>query len=253
MKKLSFTLTLLFLSVTLSTHAFASLDYSIAGFYRTKPVSGGVNVDIGWSQLIWGDASSKPLYGFVRPSVSYFSAGTYNAHKYRFEFYPISFLGFEYGGESIHNNGIYQDFDCETFQCQSKFQNTFYKIKAVIGYGPFFAKYTNGKEELESKNPEKDFIYPVIGSALSKDGDEIKSREIFFGAKVDGFSIILQGKKSKILRRKNIHRIKALTLSTGEHQKYYLSIGKFDSHEVRDANYIAGLIVLEFGETLKLD
>lgn len=238
----------------LTQEARSTIDYSLFGLYRTKPVAGGVNFDIGWNQLVWGDQGSKPLYGFVRPSVGLFSAGQYNAYKYRMEFYPISILGFEYGVEKINNNGIYQDYDCETFQCQSKFENKFFKIKAVIGYGPFFAKYVLSKEEVTSDDVVKDFIYPAVGSALESTGDEVDSREIFIGTSLVGdLKMVIQDQKSIIKNRANTHRVRGLTFIKGIHTKYYLSLGNFKSHEVPDSNYIALAIAMEFGNSLKLD
>lgn len=234
--------------------AYSTIDGSLAAFYRNKPVAGGGSLNMGYNQLVWGDASMKPLYGFVRPNLTAFSAGQYNAYTYEIEFYPISFIGVEYGKESISNTGIYQDYDCETFQCQKDFSNQYLKFNLLLGYNIFFFKGTIHKQTLKADIADKDFIYPNIGSALHAGEDKIESREITLGLNLGFYDLIYQDKKSEIEVRKNVHRNRAILLGLKTTPiKTYLSVGRFQSHEVPDSTYAAVAFTTNFGSTLKLD
>lgn len=233
--------------------AYSTIDMGLLGFYRTKPIAGGLQANAGYNQLIWGDKGAKPLYGFVRPNATVFTAGQYNAYAYEAEFWPISFLGVEYGSEKIFNNGIYQDYDCETFQCQTEFRNTYLKYNLLLGYSLFYFKGTIRKQTVEASDKSKDFIFPQIGSALNRGEDEIESRELTFGLNFGYYNLIYQDIKSDIEIRKNKHRIRTIILSLDTNPfKTYISYGRFISHQI-DSHFIAGALTMSFGETLKLD
>lgn len=232
----------------------STIDGNLSAFYRNEPVGGGAQIGMGYNQLIWGDQSMKPLYGFLRPNISVLSAGVYNSYSYEIEFYPISFIGIEYGNEEISNNGNYQAYNCETFQCQKDFSNEYLKFNLLLGYNIFFFKGTIRKQTVTAKVADKDFIIPEIGSALQRGKDEIESRELTIGLNLGFYDLIYQDKKSEISKRTNVHRNRALVLGLKTYPiKTYLSVGKWQSHEVPDAIYGAIAFTTHFGNTLKLD
>jgi hypothetical protein len=233
--------------------AHSTIDMNVFGFYRTKPIAGGLDANVGYNQLLWGDKGAKPLYGFVRPNVTFFTAGQYNAYTVEAEFWPISFLGVEAGKEKYWNNGIYQDYDCETFQCQKEFSNTYLKYNVLLGYSMFFFKGVMRQQTVKAAEADRDFIYPQVGSALNAGEDEVKSRELTFGLNFGFYKVIYQDIKADIEVRKNKHRMRTFIVALNTQPlKTYISYGRFISHQI-DSNFIAVALNLRFGETLKLD
>ena len=232
----------------------SSTDMSLIGFYRTKPIAGGIQANAGYNQLIWGDPNNeKKLYGFVRPNLTIFSAGQYNSHAYEIEFWPISFIGVEFGSEKIINNAIYPNYDCDTFQCQSEFRNTYLKYNLLLGYSLFYFKGTYRKQTVEAYNNSKDFIYPLVGSALNRGEDKIETRELSFGFNFGYYNVIYQDINANIEIRKNKHSVKTIILSLDTSPfKTYINFGRFKSHQI-DTHFIAAALTFNMGETLKLD
>lgn len=233
---------------------YSSIDINLFTLYRTKPIAGGLQLNTGYNQLIWGDTSTKPFYGFLRPNVTAFTAGQYNAYTYELEFYPVSFIGFEYGSESVSNVGIYQDYDCEEFQCQKNFKNNYMRMNILFGYSFFFFKGTLQKQKVSAETKDKDFILPFIGSAINRGEDDVETRDLTFGLNFGYYSLIYQDIKATIETRKNTHRNRTVILGLKTTPfKTYLSVGRFASHLVSTTTYFAVAASMSFGETLKLD
>lgn len=152
--------------------ASADIDYNISGGVRSYPLSGILEGDLGYSQLLWGQAGSGPMYGYIRPHVGAGTAGYYNSAIASLDLYPISFLGFRAGGESIQNDKDYKAYDCDRYQCKGRSYRTFAQAELTAGYGSFFVQLREKRERWTLGKPNSgEFIETTSGLSLAGQGD----------------------------------------------------------------------------------
>jgi hypothetical protein len=154
-----------------SCRAFAGADFNFGSTERSYPLSGVLEADGGYDFLLWG-ATTSPFYGYLRPHLDGSTAGVYNQLGGSVDFYPISFLGSRFGGESIQNDSKYTAYDCETYVCLGRFYRTYAQAELTVGAGPVFAQARWRRERWTAGTPgSTSFIEPTAGLALNGAGD----------------------------------------------------------------------------------
>jgi hypothetical protein len=154
-----------------SCRAFAAADFNFGSTVRSYPLSGELEADGGYDFLL-GGATTSPLYGYLRPHIDGSSALTYNQLGGSVDFYPISFLGGRFGGESVQNDSKYHAYDCETYNCLGRFYRTYAQAELTLGAGPVFVQGRWRRERWTQGTPgATSFIEPTSGLALNGSGD----------------------------------------------------------------------------------
>jgi hypothetical protein len=152
--------------------AHADLDYNVDGAFRSNPLSGILEGDLGYGQLLWGEAGAGPMYGYIRPHVGAGTAGYYNSAIASLDLYPLSFLGVRAGGEAIQNDKKYTAYDCETYQCKGRMYRTFVQSELTAGYSSYFIQLRWKRERWTLADPNNSqFIETGSGLSLSGKGD----------------------------------------------------------------------------------
>ncbi|MEM7647325.1 MAG: hypothetical protein AAF203_10480 [Pseudomonadota bacterium] len=130
----------LILSCLLCGHnTLARWDLEFTGVARSYPLAVFLDIDVGQSLLLWGDdQKGSPFYGYIRPSLTFSTAGTYNGLGAGLEFFPISFLGFKAGGETFSNVGPYLNYDCDLNECEGLYYRSYAEAHLFFGLGPWF-------------------------------------------------------------------------------------------------------------------
>jgi hypothetical protein len=154
------------------------LDLSLGGSFRSYALSGTANVDAGYGQRVWGDPST-PFFGYIRPQVSGYTAGTYNSLNGALEVFPLAFLGARAGGEAIQNDSKYTAYDCETYRCKGRFYRSFLETELSLGAGPLFAQARWRRERWSQPHAQGgDFIDPTSGLVMLSSGE---SQTVYYG------------------------------------------------------------------------
>jgi hypothetical protein len=166
--------------------AMAGFEPSVSALARSYPLSGSLNAKLGYSAVLWGQPGNEnPWFGYIRPSIGGATAGSYNSGNAEIAVFPISFIGFSAGGESISNGADYRAYDCDTYGCRGKFWRTYASASLALGAGPFFL-VGRGKVEKLKQHPDQalDFIEPTSGLAAQQNGDELKTATGVLGIKI---------------------------------------------------------------------
>jgi hypothetical protein len=169
-----------FVSFWLAIPAFgAGLDLAIGGTFRSYPLSGVLEPELGYGMILWGDESASPWYGYLRPKIEGATAATYNSGAVSLELFPLSFLGGRAGGESIQNDNEYSAYDCEIYGCLGRYYRTFAEAELSLGAGPVFMQARWRRERWTQKNAQAgDFLEPTSGVVLDGTGD---SQTVYIG------------------------------------------------------------------------
>jgi hypothetical protein len=166
--------------------AFAGFEPSVQALVRSYPLSGSLDLDLGYSAVVWGQPGNEnPWFGYLRPSIGAKTAGSYNSGGAEIAIFPVSFVGFSAGGEAISNGEDYKAYDCEAFNCRGKFWRTYASASLALAAGPVFL-VGRGKIEKLKQAPDQslDFIEPTSGLAARQNGDELKTASGLLGYKV---------------------------------------------------------------------
>ncbi len=158
--------------------------------------------DLGYSTEIWGTGGSEanPWFGYLRPSVTGFTAGSYNSGRAMLEIYPVSFLGIEGGAEAISNTNEYKAYDCATYNCLGKFWTTFAGATLIAGAGRVFL-VAKGKVVNLRQHPAQsaNFIEPTSGLVAQRQGDQLTVASGAAGLKVSqSWSVIYAYARSEM-------------------------------------------------------
>jgi hypothetical protein len=158
--------------------AHASLDFSLGAEARSYPLSGVIESELGYGALLWGQTST-PFYGYLRPRILASTAATYNSADAALEIFPLSFLGFRAGGESIQNDQNYSAYDCDTYRCKGRFYRAYAEAELTLGMGPVFVQGRWRRERWSEPHAQTgDYIDPTSGLAMASSGE---SQVVYFG------------------------------------------------------------------------
>jgi hypothetical protein len=170
--------------------AFAGFEPSVEIGARSYPLSGALNVDLAYSIPVWGEAGfGEPWFGYIQPSITGTTAGSYNSGKAELALFPISFLGVAGGAEAINNGQDYKAYDCDAYNCRGKFWRAYASTTLGLAAGPVFL-VGKGKIERLHQDPDQtidtglDFIEPTSGLAAHKDGDLLYTAGGMLGCKI---------------------------------------------------------------------
>lgn len=183
-----FRATAIVIAILFSHAALADFDFAVSSTVRSYPLSGVIESDAGYGFLLWGDQSSSPWYGYLRPRVNGATAITYNSGLAALDFYPLSFLGGSVGSESVENDSNYTAYDCSSYICKGRFYRNFVQTDLTLGWGPLFAQARWRRERWingSSGGTAKRFIEPTAGLALGSAGDSETIYRGLIGYKFD--------------------------------------------------------------------
>jgi hypothetical protein len=152
--------------------AAAAPDLSVGTEFRSYPLSGVVESELGYNFLLWGSPSESPWYGYVRPVVYCDTSISYNTLGAALDVYPISFLRFRMGENGIQNDVDYKAYDCTTDDCRGRYERKYAQVQLSLGDAGFFAQGRVQWEDWTQRNSGTvDFVEPENGLALSPSGD----------------------------------------------------------------------------------
>src|SRR5690348_4409288 len=116
-----------------SSQAWADgFDATVGGGYRSFPVGGSADLELGYGKVFWG-SETDPLYGFFRIAglaegvVDHLTAGGY------IEVFPVSIFGLR-GGRTVTQSYLkYDDYDCNLYLCKGDRSEGFTEAALYLG------------------------------------------------------------------------------------------------------------------------
>jgi hypothetical protein len=209
----------------------AGLDMNMKTQLRSYPLAGTLDVEFGYGILIWGEESSKPWYGYIRPRVQGTAIGRFSAYKYQLDFFPISFLGVRAGREETDLSMEPEDYDCVTYKCAMKTTRDFSGANFTFGIGRFFLNLDYLKEDFQPEVADTDFVVPVYGLAFNLAGEEVETYKAVTGLKLsDLYTVFFYGQYTKTVDTNKRMRMSAINLlRTGSSFNMFFGGGVFDS------------------------
>ncbi|MCB0415085.1 MAG: hypothetical protein KDD50_12175 [Bdellovibrionales bacterium] len=160
--------------------SFAYVDYHSRTFMRSYPFGGGVEFESGYNVLVWkrgvgSPSAMNPWYGFVRPSLQFATAGSFNEYSFKLDLFPISFLGLKFGTSDYQNFKNYSAYDCVNYQCLGHFRIQYAELNLIYGKGPYFGFFKAKQQNytlLEMLTSNR-AIEPSSALLLSAQGDMV--------------------------------------------------------------------------------
>jgi len=154
------------------------VKYELNGGFRTFPIGGVVSAKGEKKYIIWGDqgAEAQPNFkhGFVAPSATFYTAGTFNALKAEVALFPISFIGIKLGKATSFNNKEYSAYDCETYHCIGGVDKNFIEFHGAYKYKSVFYKLKLVRHSVSQRDEfQSDFMDSSTGLVLKHSGDKI--------------------------------------------------------------------------------
>jgi hypothetical protein len=162
-------------------------DAHVTALARTYAPGLSVNPNVGYSQKLWGDATT-PFYGFVRPySIAVFSPSVYEG-KVGLEVFPISILGVDlrraWGRRFVDTRGQ----NCDQVECQGELGYTDLSLQMFLGYKPKFASVRWTQTYFDAIENRSRRIYELGSSVLlNPDGDKGDYLSVALGEDAGGF------------------------------------------------------------------
>jgi hypothetical protein len=194
--KLSHPLSWIFLSAVvlggpLLQEARADLDWKAGFGGRTLPFGASANAEIGYGQLLWGEAGpGKYLYGYVKPALRYQGAGVANRGEIALDVNPISFINLKGGMRSRYRfMGDFDTLDCETSHCTGLLTSPFASASAILGYAGVFLGANFGWEKLTDADDSIRFAEEFSSLYGAPGGDTLTNIDLMAGFDItDGWS-----------------------------------------------------------------
>jgi len=156
--------------------AFAHIDYSVGGGFRSYPWGAGTSFSTGYKLLLWGNRSdeSEFRFGYVRAFAEGSAAISYNALAAGIEFYPISFVAIKFGQEKNSNSKNYDQFDCQLVDCTGPRTKDFLELRLAAAYEKYFLVLRKRREWfVRGEKDSRGFADPGSSLVLSSSGRDV--------------------------------------------------------------------------------
>lgn len=163
--------------------AQSKADLSFSGQLRSYPFGGSVDLEAGYSWLLWGQAAS-PWMGFVRPYLSSSHAGVYNSGQLGLEFFPLGFLGVRGGYEIFNNESDYQSYNCDTYECRGNWNRSFAEAEMALKYSKAFLvlRFGQARYQVEEERSLRPLIEPGLALSLpATETEEVRYARALLG------------------------------------------------------------------------
>ena len=169
------------------------MEYGAELVTRSYPISAILNAKLGYGWTLWGATGDDAvMYGYLKPELKVSTLGSYNSGLLQVQVFPISFLGFIVGAETVSSSANYPAYDCVTYRCTGKSWQTFVEANLVLGVGPVFLIGRAGVEDWhQAPDQDRDFINSNYGLALKQQGDRVSFAGGVTGYKLDEEWMIL--------------------------------------------------------------
>src|SRR5687767_9950068 len=95
--------------IGIENSAWAQADLAYGGYYRSYPVSGSAELNLGYSLKLWGE-DGDPFLGFFRLASDIEGVPDYLASTVKAEFFPVAVLGFRAGQTFSQSHLDYESF-----------------------------------------------------------------------------------------------------------------------------------------------
>lgn len=212
-------------------------DYAYSLGLRTQPLGAGVWGELGYNQLLWGEAPSakNPFYGYLRPKISAQSSGIVNRADVGMDFAFWAPIVFEVTQGWDHRSGDFSGFDCTSLQCRGLLKRTKVAVKLTAGYEAYFLlwdsllEYTKGPH-----SPQRNFVDQYWNLMGSYESDSLISSELTLGRKIsEEYSVGLLGSKSRFEKSHEESTSTMAFLAFKKSQfRYFLGAGIYESSRV---------------------
>ncbi len=163
-----------------TTYAHWKLNLESIG--RSYPLSGTLDIKLAYRYPIWGNLDDPSfLFGYVKPEVTFASAGSYNSGSGEIDIFPISFLSLGIGQKAFQNNKDYTNYECQDYQCQGYYTNQFWKAQLMFGFKNLFGVYQHKNNKFKSYQNNAPAIDPTSGLIFDSDNDAIQLDQLILG------------------------------------------------------------------------
>lgn len=169
----------------LSQAAQAQLDTTVNAYYRSYPLGGSIDLNLGYALVLHGTAGSTddPFFGYVRGEVMASGSTGYSGWGYQFQAFPVSFLGITAGQFFYDNDRDYTAYDCTTYACKGNYREDFIEGRLALAYKSLFLigrMKTTLALESNSGNAIG-YISPDYSLALNRDRDKVHKTTLLGG------------------------------------------------------------------------
>ncbi len=207
------------------TEAFQpSLHYG----FRSYPLGTSLDIRLAQALKLWGEPQEGPLYGFLRPSVEWSTAVTYNALSAQVEFFPLSFFGLRSGLQAVDNRSDYTAYDCNLHLCKGRFHKDFAEIQLALAYAQFFVLAQFRQESLNWTGPEsaQRFVDPEHALSMEPKGEAVFRQSLILGVNLSpSLRVMLLDRKSMIKADRGIQAKTQLALISRQRGPWTLTSG----------------------------
>lgn len=158
-----------------------NLDYSIDNIIRSYPLGLYSAGTIGYGKEIWGNKKDFPLYGFVRPSLTYQTSFLVNSIRGEIDINPISFIGLFAGKDFTSRQIEVPTFNCGQVICRGNLDREYVGGKFALSHKSFIL---TGKSKIERISMRKKIgiFADERTSLIARSGsDYITKNEILIG------------------------------------------------------------------------
>lgn len=138
-------------------------DLEAKAALRSYPLGGGVSVEVGLKQLVWGEEAKsrepQPWQGYLRPFIQGDFAPYYSGGFAGVEVFPLGFLGLRSAVGEVQNHEDYEAYKCSELTCRNKMGLSYWEADFIAGAWKIFIFLRYGEFTFE---PDKLYALPVI-------------------------------------------------------------------------------------------
>lgn len=196
-------LLLFFFIISITNTVLAQIDYNVENVIRSYPLGLYSAATIGNGTIIWGEKNKSPMYGFIRPSLTYQTSVLVNSARGEIGIHPVSFAGVYFGRDYTSRQINVPTFDCDQVICKGKLERNYWGAKMALTYKTLILMINGKMERIE--------MYDKVGpfadertSLVARSGYDYVSRvDLFLGYKLNdnwtsGLLLIDQNMKYQI-------------------------------------------------------
>ena len=227
------------------------LDYSVRAVGRSYSLGFLTEGTAGYSQPVWGDPASGPMFGYVRPSAAFGTSGLTNVARADIELYPVSILGVRLGRSWTHRANKLPGFDCKSMRCDGWVGESLVALRALAGLGNWFGAFDYEWRFFDRSEDSRPLAESFLGFALSPAGDQTRTGRGTVGYRLSPrWSVGLQGARSFALSSSGRGAMDvAFVRSQGSVWTWLVGTGRFAGTPVFGSQFVGVFMVQWVGLT----
>jgi hypothetical protein len=230
--------------ILISFHSFASLDLSIGSALRTYPSLGAqFELESGYNMLLWGQGKkASPFYGLFRPNIKLATSAVVNQYDANLSFYPISFIGLEFGHRNIRSD--FEDFpfyNCELVTCVGNIKSDYTGFKMALAYAGIIAMgKTRIYKSTYTQKDSKQFTEFRYGALANAPEDQNIHTNYFLGYKINNNTLGIMHDYTRFSQSKQKYEMNlAVIMMKNKSSSYTFGAGNFRStHQKAGAIFV---------------